>query len=338
MRIVHLVVTDAFAGVERHVTTLAAHQFDHGHRVTVLGCDAEQFRAAVAGRPVAHHGAASLAAAARALTGTERPDVLHVHMTAAEIVAALSPRHVGVPLVATRHFAQHRGSSRPAKLIGGLAARRIAAQIAVSRHVAEHIEGASVVVPAGVAPQPLPDPASRDRIVLVAQRLEAEKATDVALHAFARSGLRGDGWRLAVAGAGALEGPLRALAADLGIGEATDFLGHRHDVDALMRDSGLLLAPCPAEGLGITVLEAMSHGLPVVAAAAGGHLETAGRAPAAALFPVGDAAAAARQLGRLAADPRARAAYGEQLWRVQREGFTPQSQAAAVERVYRSIL
>ena len=40
----------------------------------------------------------------------------------------------------------------------------------------------------------------REPVVLVAQRLEPEKDTDVAVRAFALSGLAGRGWRLEVAG------------------------------------------------------------------------------------------------------------------------------------------
>lgn len=337
MNIVHLVVTDAFAGVERHVATLAAQQFDQGHAVVVLGCDGAQLRQAVGARPIGHRAAPRLGAALSSLARVPHPDILHAHMTAAEIATAIQPRHLGVPVVATRHFAQRRGSSSPARLVARLAARRIDAQIAVSRYVADHVEGECVVIPAGVPARPLPDPAEREPVVLVAQRLEEEKAGDVAIRAFASAGLGGQ-WRLAIAGAGGLQVRLRDLAADLGIGERTDFLGHRTDVDALMRRSAMLLAPCPAEGLGIAVLEAMSHGLPVIAAAAGGHLETVGSAAGAKLFPPGEADAAAEHLVRLAADPGERAAYGSRLWQVQRETFTPQRQAADVERVYRSVL
>ena len=44
------------------------------------------------------------------------------------------------------------------------------------------------------------DPGTRERVVLVAQRLEPEKRSDVALRAFAASGLAEPGWRLDVAG------------------------------------------------------------------------------------------------------------------------------------------
>ena len=63
----------------------------------------------------------------------------------------------------------------------------------------------------GVRPEP-DRVAAVDRlpVVLVAQRLEREKHTDVAVRAFAASGLADAGWRLKIAGDGALRGELEA--------------------------------------------------------------------------------------------------------------------------------
>jgi len=96
----------------------------------------------------------------------------------------------------------------------------------------------------------------------------------------------------------------------------------------------MLLAPTPIEAFGLSVLEAMSHGLPVVAAGAGGHLETVGSTPGAALFAPGDAAAAARQLARLITDPRDRRRYGDALRERQRTLFTAERQTEGTLRVF----
>ena len=47
MKITHVVCTDNFAGVERHVALLAAAQHDLGHEVTVIGGQQERMRAAI---------------------------------------------------------------------------------------------------------------------------------------------------------------------------------------------------------------------------------------------------------------------------------------------------
>jgi glycosyltransferase involved in cell wall biosynthesis len=277
--------------------------------------------------------------AVAALQGATRPSVVNAHMTEAELAAICSPRMWGVPVVSTRHFAQPRGSRRLSRPVVRAAARRLSAQISVSQYVADHIASPSTVIHSGVPVRTTTAATdTRDPVVLMAQRLEPEKATDVGLRAFAASDLASRGWRLQIAGDGVLRLRLHELAARLGVDEAVDFLGHRDDVDVLMASASVLLAPRPDEGYGLTVLEAMAAGLPVVAAAGGGHLETVGALPDAALFRPDDVAGAARLLERLADDVRCRATYGEALQALQRSRFTVEAQSTATEAVYRSVL
>lgn len=269
-----------------------------------------------------------------------RPDVVHAHMTvgeAASIVALLGMR---IPVVATRHFAQTRGRNGLVRALTGLLATRLAAQIAISNYVADRVEGSCTVVHPGVPEQPEALPASdRSHTVLVVQRLEAEKATDDALRIFARSGLAALGWRLEVAGSGSQLETLGLLARDLGVAEDVTFLGHRTDVAELMRGSGLLIAPCPVEGLGLTVVEAMAAGLPIVAAAAGGHLETLEGLHGAVLYdPETGLDDAAARLRTLAQDEVRRDASARELQRAQRARFTLSRQAERTAAVYRSVL
>lgn len=329
--------SDGFAGVEHHVATLALAQRALGHRVAVIGGDPASMRAAIGDPAIRLRPAVTVLETALAIDAWRRCDVLHVHMTAAEIAAVLAVRSWPVPVVSTRHFGGRRGTSLGGRLAAPLVERRVSAQIAISEYVAGLIGGPSTVVHHGV-PSTAASPSSlgREQTVLVVQRLEAEKATDVAVRAFARGRLSRRGWRLDIAGEGAARPQLERLAVSLGIASATRFLGRRSDVPALMRRAGIFLATCPVEGLGLSVLEAMAAGLPVVAARAGGHLETVGAVPGAALF--GDVAEAALQLARLADEPRERERYGGALQRLQRERFTVETQALATEAVYRSVL
>lgn len=339
LRILHVVRSDAFAGVERHVANLAAGQSDAGHRVRVVGGDVAAMRSALQGRDVPVTAAATTAAALRAARSTtlvgRGPDVVHAHMTAAELAVTLVPSLRGVPVVATRHFARHRGSSTLARRVGGLVARRIDAQVAISEYVAARIDGPSTVVYPGVPVREVPT-AQRRPVVLVVQRLEAEKSTDVAVRAFAASGLAARGWSLQVAGDGSQRAPLQALAAELGVATSTTFLGARSDCAQLMDRASVLLAPCAIDGLGLSVLEAMSGGLCVVAAAAGGHLETAGRAEGARLFAPGSPQHAGSLLTDVADAPAAARAHGLALRAVQRSRFTLEAQVAGTITVYRA--
>ena len=331
--------TGKFAGVERHVSELASAQAAAGHRVTIVGGHGDRVRA-VSGEAVTVLPGDRLPVALRSLRRlTARPDLVNVHMTAAEVAVGLASWLRGVPVVSTRHFASRRGTRTLAMPAVRLGAHRVDAQIAVSRYVAEHVEGPSTIVLSGVRSDPGRVPAAERRpTVLLAQRLSPEKRTDTAVRAFAASGLAARGWRLQVAGRGALLGSLEELASNLGVGESVEFLGYRADVLELMREASLFLAPRVDEAFGLSVVEAMARGLPVVAAGSGAHLETVGAAEGAALYRPGDAEHAGRLLDELASSVEARDAYGARLQDLQRELFTVDGQARRTEAVYRGLL
>ena len=102
--------------------------------------------------------------------------------------------------------------------------------------------------------------------------------------------------------------------------------------------ASLFLALQPDEALGLSVLEAMAAGLPVVAAAGGGHLETVGAAPDAALFAPGDVEEAAQLLRSLGADQERRQAYGQQLQALQRQRFDSSVQAKKMVVLYERLI
>ena len=56
---------------------------------------------------------------------------------------------------------------------------------------------------------------------------------------------------------------------DLGVGNAVDLLGERHDIPAILAAIDVFASSSTTEGLPITVLEAMAARLPVVATRVG---------------------------------------------------------------------
>jgi glycosyltransferase involved in cell wall biosynthesis len=93
-------------------------------------------------------------------------------------------------------------------------------------------------------------------------RLHDSKAHDVSLKALA---MIPDAY-LWIAGDGALEGKLKAMAAALGVADRVRFLGWRSDAGALYRTADVCVFPSRFEPLGNVVIQAWAHGLPVVAA------------------------------------------------------------------------
>ena len=332
MRIAHVLVTGTFAGTERYVCDVARESAALGHDVTVVGGD-PLLVPQHAGNAVRWLPGASLKQALHSLLQVQPLDVVHTHLTAADVVGAVVRRLHGVRLVSTRHIAAPRGSSLVGALLRPALRHEVDHQLAISDFVARAADGVCAVVHNGVVSrQTQPDPDSR--IVLVCQRLQREKDTALAVRAFARSSLPHHGWHLHVAGQGSERGALEDLVQQLGVGDTVELLGFVSDVELLMRGAAVLLATAPEEPLGLTVLEAMAHGLPVVAAAGGGHLETVGRVEGASLFTPGDEASCAAALDEIAGDAVAARAYGERCRTVQQRHFQLQDHVRRVLAEY----
>jgi glycosyltransferase involved in cell wall biosynthesis len=173
-------------------------------------------------------------------------------------------------------------------------------------------------------------------VVLMAQRLENEKHTQDALSAWRASRLGEEGWRLQIAGQGSQRASLERIAAQHAL-NGVEFLGQRADLAALRADSAVLLATAPLEPFGLSVVEAMAAGLPVVAADGGAHRETVGACEPSLLYPPGDTDACARILRRLADDVATRCAIGARLRDYQQAHLRLADHVDQLERIYREV-
>ncbi|WP_298804886.1 glycosyltransferase family 4 protein [uncultured Pseudokineococcus sp.] len=338
MRITHVVATDQFAGLERYVVDVAGEQSRRGDDVVVVGGLGDVVRPLLSGTGARHVPGAGLGDVVRALRSGGRRDVVHSHLTRADYAALLAAPTTRGRRVSTRHITAPRGHGRGARAVAPLVRRALAVEVAVSAWTSEQLERPSdVVLLNGVREQP-DVTAPRARTVVMAHRLVPEKDTPTGLRAWAASGLADRGWRLVVAGAGEDRADLERLSRSLGGAGAVEFTGWHPDPGALFREASALLAPAPTEPCGLTVLEAMALGTPVVAAGAAGHLETVGQHPGAALFPPGDHEAAAAHLRRLADDDDARRAYGDELRDLQRRELSLDVHVDRLQRVYEDAL
>jgi glycosyltransferase involved in cell wall biosynthesis len=341
LRILHAIRSDGFAGVEQFVLRLATAQAAEGHRVAVIGGASERMRPRLDAAAIEFAPATRTAEVAREVRRRAADlDVVNTHMTAADVgtVAALTGRPRRRPaVVATRHFAKPRGNVGPVP-IDALLGRRIDAQISISAAVAASVGGPSTIVHPGVEPRPLGNDGGRDRAVLMAQRLEPEKHTQVGIRAFAASGLAPEGWTLEIAGTGSERAALQGLVHELDLGRSVRFLGFRSDLPEVMDRASILLASCPFEHFGLTVLEAMAGGLPVVAAEAAGHHEMLDGLDPRSMFRPDDVADAARRLRSLADDDAGRAEVGAAEQERQRREFSLRAQVAGTDAVYREVL
>ncbi|MBL8807867.1 MAG: glycosyltransferase [Rhodospirillales bacterium] len=136
------------------------------------------------------------------------------------------------------------------------------------------------------------------RLVLALGRLHANKAFDVLIdalecapHAF-----------LWIAGAGDLEGELKAQVARRHFRDRVRFLGWRGDIPALLAACDVLACPSRHEPLGNVVIEAWAHGRPVVAAASAGPAALIRDEENGLLVPVDDSTALGNALARVLSD------------------------------------
>lgn len=104
----------------------------------------------------------------------------------------------------------------------------------------------------------------------------------------------------------------RAFVAQHGLGDSVRFLGPLRDVAPLYRAADVAVVPSHFEALGLSALEALACGTPVVASAVGGLLDFMQDGVNGALAPPQDATALAAQLAPLVTDATRRHAMAQQ--------------------------
>ena len=208
-----------------------------------------------------------------------RAQVLETHGYKPNILAALLKPTLGVPWIAFLH-----GETREnAKVRLYFALERLAVRLAdrvvvVSEDMARVAAGFgvrkdrlrvihNVYVPPSThgdaaASTDLPE---RDPVIGVVARLSPEKGVDVAIRVHQMVVRDRPNARLLVLGEGPERGSLAALTAQLGLADHITWAGYQDEPDRFYRGMDVVLIPSRSEGLPQVALEAMAHGLPVVA-------------------------------------------------------------------------
>ena len=230
-----------------------------------------------------------------------------------------------------------------------LLTRCVHRHIAVSRFVASrlrdrfHVPAEKIVVipnaaTSGARANPAPrSELARDGagpVVLTVARLDGQKGITHLLDAAAAVPHAS----FAIAGEGANRAALEQRAATLGVSDRVRFLGHRHDVPALLAAADLFVLPSLYEGLPLAVLEAMAAGVPVIATAIGGTDEVVRDGETGTLVPAANSEALGAAIARALAD-RERASRLALAARslVARE-YSVGSMVGSVSRLYEDLL
>ncbi len=321
-----LIVTRAgIGGAARHVLDVVGGLAGR-HEITVLASPLERpgfleeisragARAVPLPLPRAPSPAADLRAlaAVRALLARRPPDVIHAHTAKAGALARLAAR--GVPVVYSPHGFYHhyphapRGARLAARTAERLLAPRTALLALAAAWEREAAAGAglappggTVVIPNGVATNPLPERPlpGPEPVVLMVGRLAPPKDPLAFLAAAARSAGPG---RWVLAGDGPLLGRCRRAAPS-----RAEVRGRVADPGRLLAGAAVAVLATRFEAAPYFLLEAMAAARPVVAADLPATREMLGDAGV--LVPPGDPGALAAAVDRLLMDPGARAELG----------------------------
>ncbi len=296
--------------------------------------------------------------AAWRLARRRRYDLVHVHWAMPHALFGWAARAAcGARIVTTFYGVElrwTRSALGPLKWLLIRAARKSDRAVAISRHTAEDVRALAgvetEVIPYGVG-LPSPTPASASAVntgpftVLFVGRLVERKGVDVLLDAAARLNPAQD-FRVVIVGDGPERPALEARAAQLGLAAVVQFRG-RVSAEELARayaTSQVCVLPAvvdrrgDTEGLGVVLLEAMTHGVPVIGSNVGGITDIVTDGETGLLVPPGDAEALAAAITRLKRDPalavRLRAAGPRHV----RESFAWDGIVAKWEAVYRTVL
>lgn len=278
-----------------------------------------------------------------------RPDIMHAHNPTSLHYAVLGKKAGGARVVLTYHGR------------GGADARTPSAQewhntdavVVVSQGAAGQLEAPEFrdklsVILNGIAPAtPARDRKTvraelglaEDRAVgIMVARMDGLKGHETLLQAAALLRAAETPVTLLLVGDGAERAKLEKLAQEKGLtSDFVQFLGYRSDVPDLLAASDFFLLPSLTEGLPLSVLEAMSQHLPVVATPVGGIPEVVHSGQHGLLVPVQDPQALAAAITEMVTDPEGRRALGEAAYQRVRETFSFEAMTRQYDALYYSL-
>jgi mannosyltransferase len=170
-------------------------------------------------------------------------------------------------------------------------------------------------------------------------RVREQKGTDLFVDAMIQLLPQFPDWTAVVAGRVTVENrgfarTLQDRIARAGLSDRIVFLGEVPDVKLWFRRLSLYVAPSRNEGFGLTPLEAMASGAPVVASDAGAYAEMVVTGETGAVAPAGDGAALTAAIRPYLADPSLAKAHGERALAHVRRHFPLSREAEGIARVY----
>jgi glycosyltransferase involved in cell wall biosynthesis len=290
------------------------------------------------------------------LVRQERYELIHTHTPRSAFIGQVASTLAGVPMVHHIHSPTNQDTTYLWRNCLNVATERVslyrvAHLVAVSRTLGQWAHTLGIprwkvsVVHNGVPTQGdlprRPYPSSIWTLGTVAL-FRPRKGLEVLLEALAL--LRSQGCHAHLRAVGAFETPqyeahIKDLCGRLKLDGAIDWLGFRQNVAAELARMDLFVLPSLfGEGLPMVILEAMAAGVPVVATRVEGAPEAIGHEIEGLLVEPGDPRSLADQVARLMRGEVDWHELREAAHRRQAKGFSAESMAAGVARVYDKVL
>ncbi len=328
-------------GIQIHILALSKWLRARGHEVSIGGCPGtllnpnidesfvsldidqvtqlEDFASEPKSRILRVVAAIRCALKLRRVLKARQIDLVHVHETAAAIVARIAVLGLSIPIVFTFHGATEGRLPEVART-SRFACNKV---IALSQRAANDLSRLGVpqkklrVVGLGIAPPPTIAEAewqnlrhsylSNDAkyLVVTVGRLAVQKGIDLLVDVAKRVTARRKDVHFVVVGDGPLRCELESMATEAGIQSRVTFVGYSDQPHAYLRAADVFLLPSRWEALPISIVEAFRAGLPVIACDTGGVTELV-TSEVGVVVPVGDVDALTASVMQLVSDDQLR--------------------------------
>jgi glycosyltransferase involved in cell wall biosynthesis len=309
----------------------------------------------------------------RKVIAETRPDLIHTHLFAANVIGRIAGRGAGIPVISSIHNPEYepeavaaakpviKAKVRAARLIDRMtAAYGCMRMIAVSEYVRE-TTASRLNYPKSkidVIYNPVDLSPSQDAIqstalseslgledkafvILTVGRLAPQKGILHAIRAMPRILAADPKTHLVCVGAFAdadYVSSIRAEISTLGVGNSVHLIGERRDIPALLAMCDIFLFPSLFEGLGIAIAEAMASGRACVGSRIRPLDEFVHHGRNGVLAEAGSPESIADAILSLMENSDLRKAIGAAAAVTAGEMFRPEPAARKLEEVYRSLL
>ncbi|WP_417390372.1 glycosyltransferase [Gimesia sp.] len=173
---------------------------------------------------------------------------------------------------------------------------------------------------------------------ITVSRLSPEKDLGTMLHAVKQVVQQIPQFRLLIVGEGPERERLEQIAGELHLTSHVEFLGERKDIPHLLSQAGFYVSSSLTEGISLTLLEAMSVGLPVVATQVGGNPEIVQQPETGSLVPAANPALLASALVQMCQNQSQWAEIGRRARQRVEQSFNIRTMIKDYEKLYLDIL